>query len=190
MEHLWPIVAGRWQPFHNGHLWLAKRLIDEYGQLILSVVNPDPSNPPDGQYDRFWPTANPFSYWDRHYMINRVLAREGLIDVVRIVPAWHPRVRMDCEYHCLPPRAQRVWIVPLTSDEEEKKAQDFRDHDEDVVVLADIPQDILKYSAVRIRQLILSGSDQWQNQVPDAILDIAQQIQFEEKIRAAYELRR
>lgn len=121
-------------------------------------------------------------------MINAVFGHEGILNLLRIVPAWHPRVRMDCDCYCLPPRAQRVWIVPLTSDEEEKKAQDFRNQGEAVIVISDIPRNILNYSAVRIRQLILADSSEWRDQIPSPILDIAKEIDFEEKIRSAYHL--
>ena len=122
-------------------------------------------------------------------MLTSVFVAEGIMGAVRLVPAWHPRVKMTPEYYVLPPREKRVWCVPLTADEEEKKAMDFAALGEEVRIISDIPQDILQYSAVRIRQQILDGVSDWRDQVPDAIARADEEIGFTTKIRAAYNIR-
>ena len=186
MVQVWPMLIGRWQPFHNGHLWVVNKVINKYGKIAIAIVNIDPSNPPDVNFDRFFPTANPFGYWDRYYMLMNIFNDKRIWDKIRLVPAWHPRVKVQGENYCFPPKNRRVWIVPLTSDEEEKKARDFSDRREKVEIISQIPEEILKYNAVKIRQLIVCNNEEWRQYIPQALFTIENKIHFTDKIKIPY----
>jgi hypothetical protein len=96
---------------------------------------------------------------------------------------------MEPEEFCLPPRERRFWVVPLVSDKEEKKVADFSNLDDGRVLTIDstkMPGDVIGINAVHIRQLILSGSSEWKNLVPEAAVRRSNQIRFEEKVRQTY----
>ena len=78
------IIAGRFQPFHNGHLSMIE-YVAEYtnGPIVVGVVNPDPTTlwPGDGDWIRFLPKYNPLNFWERYtstdYPTEQIFEREG-----------------------------------------------------------------------------------------------------------------
>jgi nicotinamide mononucleotide adenylyltransferase len=60
------ILSGRWQPPHNGHVWLVKRVLSRTSEMVLGIVNPDPEHPSHPDFYKFHPVDNPLTYWERH----------------------------------------------------------------------------------------------------------------------------
>lgn len=171
---MWPVFAGRWQPFHKGHLWLAQNILQSEGCLLLAIVNPDPENPPDARFDRFFRMSNPLLYWERFLLLRAVFADLGVLDRIALVPSWHPRCRVDIEDAFFPKKRDRVWFVPLVSDEEERKAADFRALGETVKEIRDIPSEILGISAVQIREKASRQTSGWEDMLPTTLVEEVQ----------------
>lgn len=192
MAHQWhgyAVLAGRWQPLHKGHLWVVERMLAEASDVVLALVNPDPARPPDRAFDRFRQSVNPLSYWERYWMLAQVAGSLAAEERVRILPSWHPRVSVEPERFFLPSTKQLLWYVPLASDEEEQKASDFRNRGLHVHVVHHVPADILRFSAVGIRQQLIRGADGAMDGIPEAAIAACDRIGFDLQaaIRHAYD---
>ena len=60
------LIIGRFQPFHNGHLALIKRVLSECDKVIILI----------GSYRQARSIRNPFTYEERHHMIFDSLSQE------------------------------------------------------------------------------------------------------------------
>jgi nicotinamide mononucleotide adenylyltransferase len=165
-----PIFGGRWQPFHNGHLTILRDLATTYPRTVLAVVNPDPAHPPDGDFDRFHPAANPLTYWERATMLQAMIQANGWGQKVLIVPTWHPRVSMERESRIFPPARQRVWQIPMIDELEERKAEDLRRLGERVFRIEKLDSTSLACRSTVVRSRQASGGD-WAEMVPPAIAE-------------------
>lgn len=163
-----PILNGRWQPFHRGHHAVLASILSHHPQAILSVVNPDPDRPPAPTFERFARQANPFNYWERLWMLTRLLRDEGWENRVRIIPSWHPRASIEQDARYLPPPRQRFWYVPYIDESEEQKVVDFRSQGETVIALEDLPAAVLSYRATLVRRRLAAGRG-WEPLLPAAI---------------------
>lgn len=186
-----PVFHGRWQPLHNGQMWLIKRIVEDFGMLVLGIVNPDPSNPPDPLFDRFPINLNPFTFWERSLMITESLKDEKINKNVAIVPLWHPRVPPGSkggreEETFLPPKKWRVHIVPMLSVAEEIKATDLRKQDEEVKLIEDIPSELLKCNETIIRKLIYLNDPSWEEMVPSAVAKKIKELDGIDRIKRMY----
>ena len=182
-----PIFGGRWQPPHLGHHWVFNKLISEYDKLTVAIVNFDPSNPPDPNFDKFYRTANVLGYWDRYYLLMNMFIAEGYWSKVRIVPCWHPRKKMKGENYFFPPKNRRFWVCPLTADEEEKKIDDFRTIGETVEIIMNVPENILKFSGTNVRQLLISNDNKWQSLIHPKVHKCLLDIDYKRKIVQSYD---
>lgn len=165
-----PIFGGRWQPFHNGHLMILRDLATTHPRTVLAVVNPDPAHPPDGDFDRFHPAANPLTYWERAMMLHAMIQANGWGQKVLIVPTWHPRVSMERESRIFPPARQRVWQVPMIDELEERKVEDLRRLGERVFGIEKLDSAALACRSTVVRSRQASGQD-WTEMVPPAIAE-------------------
>ena len=94
----WPDTAGvgvahgRFQPLHPGHLEYLLAAKARCRLLVVGITNPDPSQTAHESSDpnRGLPDANPFTYYERHVMVERSLVAAGIgRDEFRIVPFPH-----------------------------------------------------------------------------------------------------
>ncbi len=70
------LLIGRFQPFHNGHLFLFKETFDKVDKLIIGIGTP-------GIKD----AQNPYSFEERKKMLKRVIKKEGWTKkVIAILP--------------------------------------------------------------------------------------------------------
>lgn len=148
---VWRLFAGRFQPFHNGHLWIVRHLAERYGKLVIGIVNPDPEHPPDINYPSFHPLSNPFSYWERLHMIRETLADEKLVDRVIVVPLRHPRAELDSDLAFLPPT--RKWVIPPLDEHEREKILDLQRLGETVEEI-EVPEALRFLSSSLIRDCL------------------------------------
>ncbi|MGC8645088.1 MAG: nicotinamide-nucleotide adenylyltransferase [Thermoplasmata archaeon] len=65
-----PLLIGRFQPFHNGHLWLVGKIVNEYGSIIIGIGSAQESHT----------LVNPFTAGERQYMIQRALESNSIHD--------------------------------------------------------------------------------------------------------------
>lgn len=145
------IFAGRFQPFHNGHLWIVQTLIRKYGRLIIGVVNPDPEHPADNDYPSFRPLYNPFDFWERQQMIRQTALAAGFGDLIFIVPLQHPRAEISSDQAFLP--RDRTWVVPPLDEHESDKIVDLERLGEDVESI-EVPDTLRYLSSSVIRQCL------------------------------------
>ena len=62
------LFIGRFQPFHNGHLHVAKSLSEKFDELIIGIGSSQEKNTP----------KNPFSYNERKKMISKALTKNKI----------------------------------------------------------------------------------------------------------------
>ncbi|MEL9914326.1 MAG: nicotinamide-nucleotide adenylyltransferase [Thermoplasmatales archaeon] len=65
-----PLLIGRFQPFHNGHLWLVDKIVKEYGSIIIGIGSAQESHT----------LVNPFTAGERQYMIQKALESNSIRD--------------------------------------------------------------------------------------------------------------
>ena len=83
------MVHGRFQPFHCGHLHYTLEAFKRSEHLIIGITNPDPSETLVEAADtrRHTPEANPFTFFERQWMIRAALIEAGIkLSRVSIVP--------------------------------------------------------------------------------------------------------
>ena len=89
MRARYGMVHGRFQPFHTGHLHYTLEALRRSEHLIIGITNPDPSEMQSEAADaqRHTPEANPFTFFERQWMIRAALVDEALeLSRVSIVP--------------------------------------------------------------------------------------------------------
>ena len=86
------VAHGRFQPLHPGHLEYLLASKAECRVLVVGITNPDPAQTVYESTDpnRGTAAANPFTYYERHVMVERALVAAGIgRDEFRIVPFPH-----------------------------------------------------------------------------------------------------
>jgi len=160
-----PIIPGRWQPLHNGHMWAITETVKEHGETVIGIVNSEPSAQKYPDYPSFHPVHNPFSFWDRLEMLSAALGEAGVRDKCYIVPLWHPRETMPREAAFLPCR--RLWVIPETSYHETEKIADLQKRGETVNALT-VPSPLVSISSTEVKTLMIQRKN-WQAFVPKSV---------------------
>lgn len=161
------LFIGRFQPFHNGHLYAVKKILEEADELIIAVGSAQMSHELD----------NPFTAGERIEMIRRTLNSEG-IDPSRylIIPV-----------HDAP--AHRVWVSQVESQtprfdvvytNQPLTRRLLSEAGYEVRSIRPYMREI--YEATEIRRRILSGED-WSMLVPREVYDFVKEIDGEGRIR-------
>ena len=89
MRARYGMVHGRFQPFHTGHLHYTLEALNRSEHLIIGITNPDPAETQREVTDtqRHTSEANPFTFFERQWMIRAALADAGVeLSRVSIVP--------------------------------------------------------------------------------------------------------
>jgi nicotinamide-nucleotide adenylyltransferase len=149
------VVIGRFQPFHNGHLFLIRQILRECNEVLIVV----------GSAQQNYTFANPFTAGERILMIRKSLI-EGGVDVSKIIiiplidiednAMWFPML-----VSMLPPfdiiYSGNQLVVSLASSYLEVRSPKFvrKKH----------------YNGSYIRHRILSGQ-KWSNLVSKSVFDI------------------
>lgn len=156
------LMMGRFQPFHLGHLDLAKQILKECDEVIIAITS--------SQFNYL--QKDPFTAGERIEMIHNSL-KESTIDLSRcIVVAIENQFNIATWASYL--KAALPHFDKVYSGNEYVK-----------MLLADSAIDVVtpkfldrtKYNATNIRSMIISGDD-WQKLVPNTV------VKFLEKINA------
>lgn len=164
------LMAGRFQPFHNGHLALARQALGQCGELVIVI----------GSAQFNFLEKDPFTAGERMLMIHEAL-REAGADLSRcyIVPVpndennarWLANLRSQ-----VPPfdaiYSGNEFVAHLAS------AQDPS--------LAVLKPDFIRekeYNGTNIRSLISSGGKDWERLVPPAVARLIVQVGGVERMR-------
>lgn len=152
------LFIGRFQPFHKGHLFMLRRILKEFDEVIIGIGS--------AQYSHT--DQNPFTAGERFSMITAVLKKEGIrechivpIEDLGIHSLWVPYVRT-----LVPDFDAVVTNDPLT-------IRLFREAGHKV---KEFPLERrIEFSGTEIRRRILAGED-WRELVPAEVSKIVEEI--------------
>jgi nicotinamide-nucleotide adenylyltransferase len=154
------LFVGRFQPFHNGHLEIIKRIADEVDELVIIVGSSQYSHRLD----------NPFTAGERIAMIRRAVEEEG-IQLSRIwiipVPDVHQHALWVSQIVGYSPKFDVVYSnEPLTH-------RLFIEAGFKVEPLSFIKRKV--YSATEIRKRMLTGEN-WKELVPNSVASFIEEV--------------
>lgn len=162
---------GRFQPLHNGHFEMLKRMLENHDQIIIGLSNPFrvPARAEDevlqqalAAEDTRNPANNPWPYWQRVLMIRWSLEFEGYdLGRVIITPNLIASGLRAAEVEF--PKEEIV-IYTMPTGKHNKLIME-RDQKEglDVVVLDPAIRTI---SGTEMRRMFKEGDNEWENYVP------------------------
>jgi nicotinamide-nucleotide adenylyltransferase len=162
------LFVGRFQPFHNGHLFMTKKILEDHDKLIIGVGS--------AQYSHT--RSNPFSYKERLAMISQALEHEGLdrcsvlpIDDVNDHETWVSFVES-----VVPP-----FGVVFSNDS--LTVGLFRDRGHDV---REPPlHDRGNLSGTEVRERMVSERD-WESLVPKVVVEIIREIDGVRRVKETH----
>lgn len=162
-------MTGRFQPFHNGHLALAKQILEECDELVIVI----------GSAQFNFIDKDPFTAGERALMIHRALM-EAKIDLSKcyVIPVTNDENNAR-------------WIAYLRSMAPPfdvlYSGNDFVKHlalSQDSRLMVKSPRFAKKkeYNGTNIRRLMLAGR-QWKQFVPPAVAKMIEQVNGIERMR-------
>jgi nicotinamide-nucleotide adenylyltransferase len=168
------LVHGRFQPFHNGHLWLVTEALSRAEHVIIGICTPEICTQEVAEKTGYPCTAeqNPFTHEDRVRMITQSLAEIG--------------VSTD-RYSCIPfpsDYAGVTEIIPKDSVFLLSVANKADTHKADYIRTLGFEVETTHIPSVRnesgsfIRASMQRGDSHWQTLVPKAVQRLITQ-QFE-----------
>ena len=162
-------MIGRFQPFHNGHLALAKQILKECEEIIIVI----------GSAQFNFIEKDPFTAGERMSMIHNALAQAG-IDLhhcfIVPVPNDENNARWLAYIKSMVPPFQVVY-----------SGNEFVRHlvqEQDSTIEVKEPKfvKLKEYNGTNIRQLITDGKP-WKQLVPGAIAEFIEQVNGVERIQ-------
>jgi len=163
------LMTGRFQPFHSGHLALAKQILEECDELVIII----------GSAQFNFIDKDPFTAGERVLMIHEVL-KEGKLDISKCyvipVPNDENNARWIAYLRSMAPPFDVLY-----------SGNDFVKHlalYQDSRLRVKSPRFAKKeeYNGTNIRRLILAGS-QWKHLVPPAVAKVIEQINGIERLK-------
>ena len=161
------LVIGRFQPFHDGHAHLVREIVDEVDELVFGIGSAGDSHT----------VRNPFTAGERIMMATKAIEAMDIDTTVYTVPiedlnrnsVWVSHVksmspRFDIAY------SNNPLVVRL-----------FAEAGVEVRQTPMFNRDVLKGS--EIREMMVEGDD-WDAHVPDAVVDIIDEIDGIQRIQA------
>jgi len=157
---------GRFQPFHLGHLDLAKQILDEYDEVIIAVTS--------SQFNYL--EKDPFTAGERIEMIHNSL-KESSLDLSRCFV-----VSIENQFNV------STWVSYL------KSALPYFDKvysgnnyvsmllgDSGIDVVTPVFLDRTQFSATKIRAMIISDEN-WKDYVPNAVYELLTKINAKNRL--------
>ena len=161
------VFVGRFQPVHNGHLEVIKRIVEDVDELVIVVGSAQYSHRLD----------NPFTAGERITMIRKALEKEGIqLSKIWIIPV------PDVHQHALwvsqivgySPKFDVVYAnEPLTS-------RLFIEAGFKVKPMPLIKREV--YLATEIRKRMIAGEN-WEELVPSSIANFIKEIDGDVRLR-------
>jgi nicotinamide-nucleotide adenylyltransferase len=173
-------VHGRFQPFHLEHLEYAAWAAGESDELVVGITNADPAHvaAEDTEPKRHQPEHNPFAYHERHRMIRAAVAASGIDVPVEIMP--FPINRPELWDAYAPKRAR--YFLNVLEEWHEVKADRIRAHGRTVRT----KDGTRTVSGTDIREAMASDDDTWRADVPDAAVDVIEDVDGPERVRGLW----
>jgi nicotinamide-nucleotide adenylyltransferase len=161
------LFIGRFQPFHKGHVYMIKTILEDFNEVIIGVGSAQYSNTRD----------NPFNVNERIEMIERALKSER-IGSCQIVPIEdiHDDTRWVEHVESLVPKFHAVF----THEKLTKRLFQEKGYEVIEARLFDREQ----YSGTEVRRRMLKGED-WRPLVPKDVAKYIKEIKGEQRVREA-----
>lgn len=163
------LITGRFQPFHNGHLALAKQILEECDELIIVI----------GSAQFNFIDKDPFTAGERVLMIHEAL-KEARIDLSKcyVIPVANDEnnARWIAYLRSMAP----PFDVLYSGNDYVKHLALFQDRN----IAVKSPRFAKKeeYNGSNIRHLMLSGS-RWKQLVPPAVARVIEQVNGIERMK-------
>ena len=178
MRARYGMVHGRFQPFHCGHLRYTLEALRRSRHLIIGITNPDPAETQAEAADthRHTPEANPFTFFERQWMIRAALVEEAVeLRRVSLVPfPIHAPERWA--YYC--PK-ETVQFIRVFSEWGREKVARLRAAGWQVEVLD--PGATKQESGATVRRYLRQGHG-WEQLVPRGVGAVLKQIQAPQQL--------
>ena len=169
-DYNYGIWDGRFNIIHNGQEHVLMKVLNEYNNICIGIVNPTPGEPPwePLNNEKYSKEKNPLTYFQRVYLWN-ILLRHYCREAV-IVPHWPPLNSLVLEKTFLPsPKNSRQWIIPELRNSM-YKAKDLKDAGENVRSF-DIAPHFANTSASHLIDSFKTNRDDLQSSIPKVILN-------------------
>ena len=157
---------GRFQPFHLGHLDLAKQILDECDEVIIAITS--------SQFNYL--EKDPFTAGERIEMIHNSL-KESTLDLTRCFV-----ISIENQFNVA------TWASYLKSALPNfDKVYSGNDYvsmllaDSGIEVVAPVFLDRNQYNATRIRSMIVSD-EKWKDYVPNAVYELLTKINAKNRL--------
>lgn len=160
------LFIGRFQPFHNGHLYAIERILNENEEIIIGI----------GSAQDSYSLKNPLTAGERIEMIREIAKDIGILDKVIIVPI--PDINENMVWP-----ARVIELVPSFNkvySGNELVLMLFEKFGIETVRIKHINRYI--YQGSVIRDKIIKGED-WRDLVPERVYRYLKKIKFEERIK-------
>jgi len=162
------LFIGRFQPFHNGHLAMAKRIRERHEELVIGIGS--------AQYSHTG--ENPFTAGERYEMIHRALDADRLGNY-SIVPIPDTHVHSVWVSHVLS-------LVPSFDTVYTNSALVVRLFKERGIQVVSLPMvNRENFSGTEIRRRMLKGED-WRALVPKAVASYIEEIDGVQRIQETF----
>ncbi|MEM0246506.1 MAG: nicotinamide-nucleotide adenylyltransferase [Desulfurococcaceae archaeon] len=161
------LFPGRFQPFHKGHQSALAQLLEEFDEIIVAI----------GSAQEGYTCKNPFTAGERWEMIYRVVKNGNLVGRVWTIPV------SDIN---MPPAwtAYLLSLVPRVDAVASGNSQilylfEWLGFKVKKIKLVE-PE---RYHGTRIRNIMISGSDEWRELVPPEVSEYIDEIRGVERVR-------
>lgn len=159
-------MIGRFQPFHLGHLDLAKQILEDCDELIIGITS--------SQFNYL--EKNPFTAGERIEMIHNSL-KESSLDFTRcFVISLENQFNVATWASYLKSALPHFDKVYSGNDYVSMLLSDF-----DIDVVKPVFLDRTQYNATKIRSMIVSGEN-WKNSVPNAVYNFLTKINAKNRL--------
>jgi nicotinamide-nucleotide adenylyltransferase len=163
------LMAGRFQPFHNGHLALAKQVLDECDELIIVV----------GSAQFNFIDKDPFTAGERVLMIHDSLAEAGIdLSKCYIVP-FHNDENNARWLGYLRSQVPPFSVIYSGNEFVEHLAKSL---DRSLAVREPKFEKKKDYNGTNIRRLVASGGA-WKRLVPPAVAKVIESVDGVERVK-------
>jgi len=160
------LMMGRFQPFHLGHLDLAKQILDECDEVIIAITS--------SQFNYL--EKDPFTAGERIEMIHNSL-KESSVDLSRCFI-----VAIENQFNI------SVWASylksALPSFDKVYSGNNYVSmllKDSDIHVVTPVFLDRTKFNATKIRSMIISDEN-WNDFVPNAVYELLTKINAKNRL--------
>lgn len=173
-------IHGRFQPFHKDHADYARWASENTDRLIIGITNADPSHitEEDSETKRHKPKHNPFTYFERHTMIQSFLSESSISSETVIAP--FPINRPELWDYYAPESVTHY--NNILEEWHEVKVNRFKKHGRSVVT----KRGTRNMSGESIRERMAAGQN-WEQDVPDAVVEIIREIEGERRVKDLYQ---